>query len=40
MATAFDDIPVIHEACNGQGCRQCGQTGEVTVRVSYTEVTR
>lgn len=36
MAADFDDIPVIHELCNGQGCRLCDQ-GELIVREYYTE---
>jgi|GEM_PF-4607328 len=26
---AFEDRPVIHETCNGQGCKSCGYQGEV-----------
>ncbi len=41
-ATPMDDryewIPVIHETCNGQGCRDCGFTGELTVRINLDEV--
>ncbi len=34
----YEWIPVIHEACNGQGCRECVD-GELTVRVNVEEYT-
>jgi hypothetical protein len=29
----YEWMPVIHEVCNGQGCRGCDHTGELTVRI-------
>ncbi|MFE7744433.1 hypothetical protein [Nocardia sp. NPDC057455] len=37
MSDRFEWIPVIHEACNGQGCTECGHTGELSVRVNVQE---
>ncbi|WP_281216536.1 hypothetical protein [Nocardia xishanensis] len=38
MDDRYEWIPVIHETCNGQGCRDCGFTGELTVRINLDEV--
>ncbi|MEV4127087.1 hypothetical protein [Nocardia sp. NPDC049707] len=35
--TDFEWIPTIHGPCNGQGCRECGHTGEITVRINVEE---
>jgi hypothetical protein len=33
MSDMFEDIPVIHEVCNGQGCFTCDYQGEIVVRI-------
>ncbi|CRY84247.1 hypothetical protein SAMN05421776_12141 [Nocardia farcinica] len=35
----YEWTPVICDACNGQGCRACGDTGELTVRIYLHEAT-
>lgn len=37
MSAAYESVPVIHEVCNGQGCRLCNHTGEIVVRVKLEE---
>ncbi len=37
MDENFEWMPVIHDACNGQGCRACDHTGEITVRINLEE---
>ena len=33
----YEWMPVIHEVCNGQGCRGCNG-GELIVRINFEEV--
>ena len=33
----WSDVPVIHELCNGQGCRTCNHSGEITIRIDHSK---